>query len=280
MLGFMQGRLVPPINKKIQAFPELNWQSEFHLASELGLTLIEWTLDDHNLEKNPLLTRAGQADIRKLSQDSGVLVKSVTGDCFMQSPFWKANHIQQQKLFKKFERVCDACATLNINFIVMPLVDDGALSTPDQERFLTQRLLEYQPYLEKNDLCILFESDFTPSRLSRFIDTFPSSCFGINYDTGNSASLGYVAVEELSLYGARVKNVHIKDRSFGGGTVPLGSGDVDFDSVFEKFRQIEYGGNFVIQAARSPTGDDVDIMQEYISFVTERLAYYDLKRSI
>lgn len=278
MLGFMQGRLVPPINKKIQAFPELNWQSEFHLGSELGLTLIEWTLDDNDLEKNPLLTRAGQSDIRKLSQNSGVLVKSVTGDCFMQNPFWKANHIQQHKLFNKFEKICEACAALNINFIVIPLVDDGALNTAEQERFLTRRLLDYQPYLENNDLYILFESDFTPSRLSGFIDTFPSSCFGINYDTGNSASLGYVALEELSLYGSRVKNVHIKDRAFGGGTLPLGSGAVDFDSVFEKLREIEYSGNFVIQAARSPTGDDVGIMQEYISFVTERLAHNDLKR--
>ena len=54
--GVMQGRLVPPeIKNKIQSFPWKSWQKEFHLAKKLRLKLIEWTLDNKNFYKNPLL---------------------------------------------------------------------------------------------------------------------------------------------------------------------------------------------------------------------------------
>ena len=50
-----------------------------------------------------------------------------------------------------------------------------------------------------------------PSELLKFIKNFDAN-FGVNYDTGNSASLGYDPSEEISVYGHRIINVHIKDR--------------------------------------------------------------------
>ena len=35
-IGVMQGRLSPPINNRIQAFPKNNWKDEFELASIMG----------------------------------------------------------------------------------------------------------------------------------------------------------------------------------------------------------------------------------------------------
>ena len=34
-LGFMQGRLVPPEQNKIQSFPWKNWDKEFKIANEI-----------------------------------------------------------------------------------------------------------------------------------------------------------------------------------------------------------------------------------------------------
>ena len=169
---------------------------------------------------------------------------------------------------KKFEKICDACSAQEVVNIVVPLVDDGALETLEQENKLKDVLSGYVRYLEERNLYILFESDFSPSRLRDFIEDFPESCFGINYDLGNSASLGLDPVEEFALYGNRIKNVHIKDRAFGGTTVPLGSGDVDFDLVFRKLVEVNYAGNFIMQTARSDTGDDVGIMQDYMSYIS------------
>ena len=56
---------------------------------------------------------------------------------------------------------------------------------------------------------------------------------GANYDIGNSASLGYDFEEELSSYGERIYNVHIKDRVLGGTTVEFGTGDSNINGVLK-----------------------------------------------
>jgi len=84
-LGFMQGRLSPLVDGKIQAFPWNSWQSEFPAAQNLGLGLIEWTLDQDRLYQNPLMTPQGQLDIRRLCEAHHLVIPSLTGDCFMQA---------------------------------------------------------------------------------------------------------------------------------------------------------------------------------------------------
>ena len=64
-----------------------------------------------------------------------------------------------------------------------------------------------------------------------FILNYPSEYYGINYDIGNSACLGYDPEEEINNYGDRIYNVHIKDRLLHGSTVPLGSGNADIKSI-------------------------------------------------
>ena len=41
----MQGRLSKQRSQLIQEFPWETWQTEFSLAKEIGLGLIEWTVD-------------------------------------------------------------------------------------------------------------------------------------------------------------------------------------------------------------------------------------------
>ena len=48
-VGFMQGRLSPILDNKIQAFPFDHWEQEFSIAKELGIKCMEWTLDYPNL---------------------------------------------------------------------------------------------------------------------------------------------------------------------------------------------------------------------------------------
>jgi Sugar phosphate isomerases/epimerases len=79
----------------------------------------------------------------------------------------------------------------------------------------------------------------------------------VNYDSGNSASLGYDPADEFAAYGTRVGSVHIKDRVNGGGTVPLGSGNTNFKSLFECLGELGYSGDFVLQVARGASGDEV-----------------------
>ena len=62
-VGFMQGRLSPIINGKIQEFPWDNWRREFEVGASLGFNIMEWTLDQEHLYQSPLMTKKGQLEI-------------------------------------------------------------------------------------------------------------------------------------------------------------------------------------------------------------------------
>ena len=256
----MQGRLSPLVNGRIQAFPWLYWVSEFERAAEVGFRLIEWTLDEEFLYQNPLLTEAGRRLIRELTLEHRVTVDSLTCDFVMQSPFWKARGREKARRERDLMAVAEACHLADVSLIVIPLVDNGRLEDRRQEDLLVGALEHASGEFLDLGLSVVFESDLPPSDLARFIGQFDEAVFGINYDIGNSASLGFFPREELGAYGTRVRNVHVKDRLLGGGSVPLGDGCADFGSVFSELAQVGYKGNFILQTARSETGDHVEVL--------------------
>lgn len=262
-IGFMQGRLSPMVDGRIQAFPWQYWQDEFSAAKTHGFRAMEWTLDQDRLYENPLLTTEGRRRIRQLCVQNDLLIPSLTGDCFMQAPFWKQDGQQGDALRQDFLAVCDACAELEIALIVVPLVDNGRLDNFDQENILVTFLLQQADRFTALGLRILFESDFAPQALARFIGRLPENVFGVNYDIGNSAALGFDPIDEFAAYGPRIVNVHVKDRILGGTTVPLGSGNADFDLVFSELAKIDYRGNFILQTARAGDDQHAQVLSRY-----------------
>jgi len=262
-IGFMQGRLCEPVEGKIQAFPWRDWESEFSAAAKIELHLMEWTLDHDRLYENPLMTMVGQEKIRKLCLHFGLSIPSLTGDCFMQRPFWKVDGQMRLDLQEDFLSIGRACAAVGIRMLVVPLVDNGRLETKEQEKILLDFLFANQSFLTEQKLQVIFESDFPPPELARFISQLPVQRFGINYDIGNSAALGFKPEEEFLAYGDRVVNVHVKDRLKGGNTVALKDGSADFDSVFYSLAQYQYRGNFILQTARSQQGSHSELLCKY-----------------
>ena len=65
-IGFMQGRLSPLVNGKIQAFPWNSWEEEFKIASENNFKIMEWTLDQERLYENPLMCKNGTTTLKCL----------------------------------------------------------------------------------------------------------------------------------------------------------------------------------------------------------------------
>ena len=262
-IGYMQGRLSNKVDGKIQAFPWDDWEKEFPLAAKIGIGLMEWTLDHHRIFENPLMTVSGQKHILTLCRDYQVDISSLTGDCFMQAPFWKCNSTAKENLKRDFISVCGACSSLGINKIVVPLVDNGRFDTRAQENDLVDFMLLNAHNFMKFGVKIIFESDLMPGDLSRFINRLPVDLFGINYDIGNSAALGWDPMEEFSAYGIRIMNVHVKDRMFGGSTVPLKSGAAQFEKVFFELAKINYRGNYILQTARAKDGNHALVLTEY-----------------
>ena len=262
-IGFMQGRLCERVDGKIQAFPWRDWESEYPAAAAIDLHLMEWTLDQERLHENPLMTTEGQKKIRALCQQHDLAIPSLTGDCFMQAPFWKIDGQARTDLQSDFLAIGRACAAVGIRMIVVPLVDNGRLETEEQENVLIDFLLAQQSFFIHHNMQVVFESDFDPDELARFIERLPEDRFGINYDIGNSASMGYNPKEEFDAYGTRINNVHIKDRLSGGMTVPLTNGNADFESVFDLLAKNRYRGNFILQTARAVNNKHAEDLSKY-----------------
>jgi hexulose-6-phosphate isomerase len=206
------------------------------------------------------MTPDGRREIAALVARHRVRVASVTGDCFMQAPFWKESGAARAVLVEEMLAVCAAGAALGAGVVVVPLVDNGGLANRAQEDGLVATLLEFAPRLTAT---LAFESDYAPAELARFIARLPASRFGINYDIGNSASLGYAPAAEIAAYGGRIVNVHVKDRKRGGTTVPLGTGDADLVDAIARIERLGYGGGYVLQTARADDGDDVGAATRY-----------------
>jgi L-ribulose-5-phosphate 3-epimerase len=267
-IGFMQGRLSPLVDGRIQSFPWNTWEKEITHAKSLGFSIMEWTLDQDRLSENPLMTYSGQTKIAELCKKHDFAIPALTGDCFMQAPFWKTtDNDLLDKLKKDFNSILEACSKVAIKFVVVPLVDNGRLENMDQENILVEFLMAQQENLNQLDIKVVFESDFYPTELKRFISRFNSHSFGINYDTGNSAGLGLNPIDEFDAIGKRILNVHIKDRPLGGTTVPLGEGHADFPLVFSLLEAQGYQANYILQTARATDGDHGSVLLKYKSMV-------------
>ena len=73
--------------------------------------------------------------------------------------------------------------------------------------------------------------------------------------------MGFDPYEEFKAYGKRITNVHVKDRLLHGTTVPLGDGNANFEKVFQLLNDYSYEGNYILQTARSSTGDHLGVLE-------------------
>lgn len=272
-LGIMQGRLSAPINNQIQAFPETGWQEEFRLCQALGLQCMEWIYEYRGHESNPLMSDAGIDEMRKLENMHGIDIGSVVADYFMVQRLFGDDQVMIKNAIDTLYALIDQCEKSSIAIIELPFVDASALYTLEDIKQLRETLHEVIKYAGDKNVLISLETSLPPRQFHELIESFCSPYVKVNYDMGNSASLGYNPVEEITLLGKYIANVHIKDRLLGGGTVPLGCGNTNFKSVFTALKSVGYHGDFILQAARRDLSHYIDhvhyedTIREYIAFV-------------
>jgi hexulose-6-phosphate isomerase len=250
----MQGRLLPKVDGRYQAHPKGNWPDEFPIARSFGLELIEFILDFEGAEENPLLVPGGVERIRAVSRASGIAVRSICADYFMEAPLHGRNTDGARESRTVLKRVIGTARDLGVTDIVIPCVDHSSL----QDRAARNRLIEaLRPALsdaEAAGVNLALESDLCPEDFLYILDRLPSPRLTVNYDIGNSAALGYDPEQEFAAYGNRISDVHIKDRTRSGGPVPLGEGDANIPKVFQLMDDYAFDGPVILQAFRDDQG--------------------------
>jgi len=259
-IGFMQGRLSPIRNGRIQSFPWNTWQEEFETASKMSLRKIEWTIDTEDFNLNPLLTLSGRQEILQLKSLFNMEIPSITCDYFMENPPWNSD---AREIFVGIESILSGMVKIDSRILVIPLVDNSSLGSSVKASHIVDFFKPITNLLRESGLKIAFETDLSPSSFLEFIEKFDADIYGINYDIGNSASFGFDPAEEFSAFGSRIVNVHVKDRTLGGTTVPLGRGNVDFPIVFRCLNENGYVGNLIMQTARAQDGKHAEALTAY-----------------
>ena len=277
-IGFMQGRLSRLVNNQIQSFPFESWLDEFPLAKSLGLSCMEWTLDYPKLHQNPFLLKEYKKEILEISKKNNIEIPSVTLDCCMQRPFWKAQDKSVLKeLIDDFKLIINSAHNIGSKLLVIPLVDNGSIDNMEEFKLLKSTLFSLSEVLIDKQIRIAFESDYYPAKLNDFIENFDKNIFGINYDSGNSAHKGFDPDEEFNLYGRRIINIHIKDRKLYGSTVRLGNGNTNFDKVFRNIFKLEYKGNLILQTARSKIDEHYNELEINLNFIKNNISKLSAK---
>lgn len=266
-IGIMQGRLSPARNGKIQTFPGEAWRNEFALAKEIGYELIEWVLDTTDLNINPLLSEVGRKEINTYKQQFGIEITSVCCDYFVEFPFHSDRpdiRLQSHGMLLELIRVC---REVGIMFIELPLIGQSSIKEKKDAEIVVALFNDLLPILNAKDMYLLLETDLSPESLKELLNKMPSDRIQINYDTGNSAYWEFDPVYELSTYGNRIGNIHIKDCTPKDYSVMLGSGSVDFKQSFELFNKCNYKGDFILQAVRGE--NDFELAKQFFGFTKQ-----------
>lgn len=252
----MQGRLVSPQQGRFQSFPREGWQLEIERAAEIGLRGIEWIYDVFGEGVNPLETEAGRAELRSLLAQHGISVVSICADYFMDRPLLRCTVQEHAELLQRLQWLLSICPELGVTRVVLPFVDASQIRDPAETEQVVASLRQVLPQAERHGVELHLETDLDPNAFRALLKRLEHPLIKVNYDAGNSASLGYRPEEEFAAYGARIGSFHIKDRRLAATTVPLGQGDADFASLREQLLKFDYRGDFVLQVARGEAADE------------------------
>jgi L-ribulose-5-phosphate 3-epimerase UlaE len=256
-IGIMQGRLLPKFMNRYQAHPMGYWEKEFIIAKEIGISYVEFILDHNDYEVNPLMSDLGIIEIEKIIQKTGVGVRSVCADLFMEAPLHSENNSISNTSKEILLKLIENSAKLGITDIVIPCVDQSTLKGESDQNRLIENLSESIELATKLNINLALETDLAPIPFLDLLNKLDSDVIKVNYDIGNSASLGFDIFEEFKLYGNRISDIHIKDRELGGGSVVLGAGNANFKSFFEVFSTLNFKGPIVMQVYRDDEGIEI-----------------------
>lgn len=270
-LGIMQGRLSPPEEGRFQSFPRRSWREEFARAREAGLSYIEWIHDEYGRSGNPIFREEGLAELDALKCEYGIATPALCCDWLMDFPVVRCSAQEREERERHLHELLPIAERMGAKRMVLPFVDHARMTTSEEQAFVLDLLRRLLKGAEMHGVELHLEADLAPMAFAEFLSRVEHPMLKVNWDSGNSSGLGYVASEEFAAYGKRVGSVHIKDRyrkpAGGVETRPLGTGSADFDDVFEAIRSVDYCGGLTLQVARGADGDEVGFIRSQIEFL-------------
>ena len=264
--GIMQGRLVLPHNGELQCFPDKFWKSEFFIAQSIGIEFIELMIDEDFNDKNPLLYENGYKDINIVNSKTNQKLYSI---CFN----YMITHsiLKNKRTLELLYSLISLIDKVNYKMIVLPFYSSSCM-TNENINIYRDVLLQIGNICKSKNILLSIESDVDAKILSSFIDTLDNEIIGVVYDTGNRIVNQVDLYNEIILLGDKIFHVHIKDKNKLNENVLIGTGLVDFYSVFSALKDVNYSGKFVFESQRGTVPSKTAYNQAmYIQFIKDEI---------
>jgi len=241
-IGIIQGRLSSPV-EGFQECP-VNWKREFELLSILGLNHIEWIVTSDSLKTNPIF----------FEDVSSYPISSICADNLVNVGISDKDYLRAN-----LKPICEIALKNNIKNITIPLLEESSVADKHVYDKFCELIKQYS--VAYKGLNFLFEAELTAGRLMDILAI--SDNFFVTYDTGNITSCGFHHEDYLSLVFDRIKNVHLKDRTFNAQTVSPLKGDTNFNQIFNFLKEKGYNGLYTLQTAREESGKEVETISTH-----------------
>lgn len=270
-LGILQGRLSRPPAGRPQAFPP-SWPDEFTSARASGFDAIEWLITADHIPDNPLLVDGGVAQLLEIRGRTGLRIPSVCADCFITMPLVRVPAAVRAERMELLQHIIARAAEADARVLLLPVLEDNALGRRSEALELIGALRESLALAERVQVTVALESDWRADALVELVDQAGSQALGVYYDVGNATAAGYDPARDIAILTNRIRGVHIKDRRTGGPSVPLGDGDVNFESALDALRRAGYNGTLILEtpAGADPTASAV----ANLAFLRDRIARF------
>ena len=247
-IGIMQGRLSPP-NEGFQECP-VDWRREFNLLFTTGLNHIEWVVTKKSFDYNPCFFEELETyPIHTICADN-LVDKNICVPEFLE---------------ENLRPICEAALRNNIKSVSIPLLEESSVLSSTVRKKFSDLIKNYSR--DYRDLEFWFEAELPVDKLMELL--FLSDNFFVTYDTGNITSCGFEHEEYLSKIYKRIRNVHLKDRTYNAETVPPPTGDTDFKKVFKFLKKKNYNGVYTLQTAREEFGNEYQTILKHKSILEE-----------
>jgi L-ribulose-5-phosphate 3-epimerase len=241
--GMVQGRLTQAPPGCLQWFPQNSWQKEFDIASEIGIDYIELIAEVQHNAENPIWTDGGIEEIKRLVKDNSLTLHALCNDYIVENSFLDEGVIQQNiDLLKQGKKI-------GVEKYIMPFFESSELSVDNMQEYI-EPLKRVAKFAQNYNITVCLETILTGGELIDLLKLIDFPNVKAVYDTGNRIAFGHDLAGDIQLLGDAIAHVHIKDKNSGNENVLLGTGLVDFESVFCALRGIEYNGPYTFETTR------------------------------
>jgi len=243
-LGIVQGRLIQCPPGKLQWFPQEDWKSEFYIAASLGLENIELIAERSHNENNPIWSNEGVKKLVDLTKRTGVKIHTLCNDHIVDYSLVKNPDVLSQNL-----RLIERASMLECNKYVLPFFENSELNMENYESYIHPLNIIADKCREAG-MIVCIETILDAKDLIFVLDKLNNNNIKAVFDTGNRIAFGHNLHDDIILLGDKIHHVHIKDKNKENENVVLGTGLVNFSSVFTALKKINFQKSYTFETNR------------------------------